>query len=99
MKILINTASTFKGGGIQVSKSYIEEFKKFSENKYYVVLSENLAKTIDTDSFPNNFEFYNATFRPATKYFSFQSHNYFLKNIEKTWQPDIVFSVAGPSYK
>ena len=98
MKILINTASTFKGGGIQVSKSYIEEFKKFSENKYYVVLSEGLAKTIDTDSFPGNFKFYNATFRPATKYFSFQSHNYFLKKIENTWRPDIVFSVAGPSY-
>ena len=28
MKLLINTASTFKGGGIQVAKSYLEEFRK-----------------------------------------------------------------------
>jgi len=98
LKLFINTASSFKGGGIQVAKSYIEEFKKFPENEYYVVLSENLAKTIDTTSFSNNFQFYLAPFRPATNFFSSRSHNYFLKEIEKKWKPDIVFSTGGPSY-
>ena len=73
MKILINTASSYKGGGIQVAKSYIEEFKKFSKNEYYVVLSKNVAKAIEITSFPNNFQFYKAPFRPATKFLSLNS--------------------------
>ncbi len=98
MRLLINTASSYKGGGIQVAKSYIEEFKKFPEHDYYVVLSENLAKTIKINKFPDNFQFYNAPFRPATKFFNFNSHNYFLKEIEEKFKPDIVFSTGGPSY-
>ena len=95
---MINTASSYKGGGIQVAKSYIEEFKKFPENKYYVVLSKGLSDAIDLDSFPTNFQFFKAPFRPATKFFSFQSHNHFLKKIERDWKPDAVFSIGGPSY-
>ncbi len=98
MKILINTASTYKGGGIQVAKSYLEEFKNFSEHTYYVVLSPNLEKALHIADFPKNFQFYSAPFRPATKIFSFQSANFFLKDIEKIWKPDVVFSTAGPSY-
>lgn len=98
MKILINTASSYKGGGIQVAKSYIEEFKKFSKHEYYVVLSKNVANAIDINNFPNNFHFFQAPFRPATKFLSLQSHNYFLKEIENKFKPDIVFSTGGPSY-
>ena len=98
MKILINTASSFKGGGIQTSKSFIEECINFSEDEFYVVLSENLSKVINIDNFPTNFNFYIAPFRPATKVFSFRSHNYFLKEIEEKFDPDIVFSVGGPTY-
>ncbi len=98
MKILVNTASSFKGGGIQVAKSYIEEFKKISEHEYFIVLGDNLAKVIDIDDFTENFTFYNAPFRPASKLLSIQSHNYFLKEIENKFKPDIVFSTAGPSY-
>ena len=98
LKLLINTSSSYKGGGIQVAKSYIEEFKNFSDNEYCIVLGENLATTIDIESFPSNFKFYNAYFRPATKFFSYKSHNKFLKDIEKRFKPDIVFSIAGPSY-
>ena len=98
MKILINTASTYKGGGIQVAKSYIEEFKKFSQNEYFVVLSNTLSKSIDLNNYPDNFCFLTAPFRPATKYLSFKSHNYFFKEVEENWKPDIVFSAGGPSY-
>ena len=98
MKILVNTASSYKGGGIQVTKSYLEEFRKFAENEYYVILSKSLKETIDITDFPNNFEFFEAPFRPATKIFSFESHNSFLKEIEENWKPDIVFSTGGPSY-
>ena len=98
MKLLINTASTFKGGGIQVAKSFIEECKEIYEHDYLVVLGENISKLIHKDSFPENFTFYEAPFRPATKVFSWSSHNFFLKIIEKEWKPDVVFTTTGPSY-
>ena len=98
MRILINTASTFKGGGIQVAKSFIEECINFSGHQYYVVLGESLAKMIDVKKFPENFSFFKAPFRPATVVFKLRSHNYFFKDIEKKWKPDIVFTTSGPSY-
>ena len=70
---------------------------KFSDNEYFVVLSDALSKMIDTKIFPINFTFFNAPFRPAT-IFTLRSHNYFLKEIEKEWKPDIVFTTSGPSY-
>tara|TARA_B110000046_G_scaffold185828_1_gene229652 strand:- start:3373 stop:4497 length:1125 start_codon:yes stop_codon:yes gene_type:complete len=98
MKLLINTATTNKGGGVQVAKSFIEECKELSENEYFVVLGENISKTININSFSKNFTFYDAPFRPATKVFTWSSHNYFLKRIEKEWKPDVVFTTSGPSY-
>ena len=98
MRLLINTASTFKGGGVQVAKSFIEECKKFKEHEYAIILGENIAKTINKTEFPKNFCFHNAPFRPATKVFSLSSHNYFLKELENKWKPDVVFTTSGPSY-
>lgn len=98
MKILINTSSTFKGGGVQVAKSFIEECNFIKDNSYCVVLSEPLQKSIDQHNFDANFTFINAPFRPATKFFSFKSHNKFLKVIERKFRPDIVFTTSGPSY-
>lgn len=98
MRILINTATTNKGGGIQVAVSFIEECKEFYEHEYFVVLGENISKLIHKDSFTENFTFYEAPFRPATKVFSWSSHNFFLKTIEKQWKPDVVFTTTGPSY-
>lgn len=98
MKLLINTSSTFKGGGVQVAKSFIEECKEFHEHEYFVVLGGNISKSINKDSFTENFTFYEAPFRPATKVFSLSSHNFFLKRIEKEWKPDVVFTTTGPSY-
>lgn len=98
MRLLINTASTFKGGGVQVAKSFIEECKELHEHEYFVVLGENISKAINKDSFPENFTFYEALFRPATKVFSIKSHNSFFKDIERNWKPDVVFTTSGPSY-
>lgn len=98
MKILINTATTYKGGGIQVAKSFIEECIKYSDNTYFIVLSDSLSKILDTKKFPENFSFFNAPFRPATQVFKLKPHNYFLKKIEKDFNPDIVFTTSGPSY-
>ena len=98
MRLLINTATTYKAGGVQVAKSFIEECKELIEHEYFVVLGENISKSIDKDSFPENFTFYEVPFRPATKVFTWSSHNHFLKIIEKQWKPDIAFTTTGPSY-
>ena len=98
MRLLINTATTNKGGGVQVAKSFIEECKELNKHEYFVVLGENISKSINKDSFPENFTFYETPFRPATKVFSWSSHNFFLKIIEKECKPDVVFTSTGPSY-
>ncbi len=99
MRLLINTASTFKGGGIQVAKSFIEECARIENtNKYLVILGENLAKLIDTSSFNENFDFIQAPFRPATLFFSLKSHNKFLKEAQEAFNPDVVFTTSGPAY-
>lgn len=98
MKILVNTSTTNKGGGIQVAKSFIEECKVHVQNEYFVVLSPKLSKNLDIDKFPSNFSFFIAPFRPATRFFTLKSHNKFLKQIEARWKPDVVFTTSGPSY-
>lgn len=98
MKLLINTASTFKGGGVQVANSFINECKKYPEHKYHVVLGQTLGKMIDKASFPENFTFYNIDFRPATRVFSTKSAETFFKKIEGRVNPDAVFTTSGPAY-
>ncbi len=98
MKILINTASTLKGGGIQVATSFIEDCRQHPENEYHVVLGFMLAKSIKKEQFPTNFFFYEIGYRPATRVFSFKSHDGFFKKLEKKIQPDVVFTTTGPAY-
>jgi len=97
MKILINTASTFKGGSIQVASSFLEECKKYPQHTYVVILGRSIAKLIQAETFPVNFSFYTIPFRPATKVFSFNQSSYFEK-IEQEVQPDVVFTTSGPAY-
>ncbi|GAB2680583.1 hypothetical protein GCM10027036_38760 [Flavihumibacter cheonanensis] len=98
MKILINTASTLKGGGVQVALSFLNECKNIGGNNYHVILGITIQKLIDKSSFPSNFYFYPISFRPATKVFSLSSHNQFFKNLEDEVKPDVVFTTSGPSY-
>ncbi|MCR9289873.1 MAG: glycosyltransferase [Bacteroidetes bacterium] len=98
MRILINTASTFKGGGVQVAESFINECKFFTKNEYHVILGEKLSTRINQDSFPENFKFYSAPFRPGSKVFSLSPADSFHKKIEKECNPEVVFTTSGPSY-
>lgn len=98
MRILINTASTYKGGGVQVALSFIEECKKVAGNEYHVVLGQMLANLVDVNSYPPNFFFYKIGYRPATRVFSFKSQNGFFKRLEKKINPDVVFTTSGPAY-
>jgi hypothetical protein len=98
MRLLINTASTLKGGGVQVAKSFIEECRNFPEHDYHIVLGTTLDKLINRERFPANFHFYAIGYRPATRVFSFRSADAFFISLEKKIQPEVVFTTSGPSY-
>jgi glycosyltransferase involved in cell wall biosynthesis len=98
MHILINTASTHKGGGVQVAKSFIEECKAYPLHQFTVILGLGLYSLIDTTLFPKNFSFYYIPYRPATLVFTFKDQAAFLKKVEKEVKPDVVFTTSGPAY-
>ena len=98
MKLLINTASTFKGGGVQVAKSFINECKHFPEHRYHVILGSKLASQIKIASFPSNFTFSKIDYRPAQKVRTPFYNDFILSKVENEFEPDVVFSTTGPSY-
>ena len=98
MKVLVNTASTYKGGSVQVAQSFIEECRRFKDNEYHVILGDMLGKLVDLENYPDNFSFYKLGHRPATRVLSFKSHNDDLKAIESNTAPDVVFTTSGPAY-
>lgn len=98
MKIIINTATTFRGGGVQVALSFIEECRKYKEHQYYVILSEKLSESIDEANYSENFRFYKIPYRPAERVFSFKDPGEFIDELEKKISPDVVFTTTGPAY-
>jgi glycosyltransferase involved in cell wall biosynthesis len=98
MRLLINTATTFKRGGLQVAISIIHECVRFPENEYHVVLGENIAEVVNEEMFPGNFTFYTISYRPAQRVFSLKDQAVFFKTLEQKVQPDFVFTTSGPAY-
>ncbi|RZJ76856.1 MAG: glycosyltransferase family 1 protein [Flavobacterium sp.] len=98
MKILINTATTFKGGGVQVAFSFIGECRNFPEHEYHIILGEGIGNITDTNAFPSNFHFYKIPYRPAERVFSLKDQASFMKEIEARVKPDCVFTTSGPAY-
>jgi glycosyltransferase involved in cell wall biosynthesis len=97
MKLIVNTTNIVVGGGIQVSLSFIEELKKFKDHEYHLFLSSQVSKQIDTSSFPENFSFYYFNISPSsiTKGHIVRKE---LNRLEKSINPDLVFTVFGPAY-
>lgn len=98
MRLLINTASTFKGGGVQVALSFINECRRFNQYEYGVIIGPSIRDILDIKSFSNNFRFFIIEYRPAERLFGFKRPDYDLKKIENEFRPDIVFTTSGPSY-
>lgn len=98
MKLLINTATTYKGGSVQVAQSFITECKAFDQHEYVVVLGLKLAEQLDRKDFPGNFRFIEIPYRPATKVKHLWYQEKFLQKIEKQEKPDVVFTTSGPAY-
>lgn len=98
MKLLINTSNLSVGGGVQVALSFINELKKFNlDNEYHIFLSTAIDKQINKSIFSEEFNFYLIESSPA----SFKNRKKIqqkLNTLEKSINPDIVFSVFGPTY-
>lgn len=97
MKILINSTNLVVGGALQVALSFLEEAKLFSEYRFIVFLSAQMSAQINIGSFPDNFLFYHFDCSPA----SIRNRRSVLKllnRLEEEIQPDVVFSIFGPTY-
>lgn len=97
MKIIINTAHQRFGGAIQVALSFINECKYFSENEYHVWIGHGVSKSIKTDSFPENFQFYHFDFG-IINFKKIRLIQNQLSALEHQINPDVLISTSGPTY-
>jgi glycosyltransferase involved in cell wall biosynthesis len=98
IKVLINTSNLYVGGGVQVALSFINELKELDTgNEYYIFLSQSISKQINQKKFSKNFHFYLIERSPASLKTRKKTISQ-LNALEFEIQPDIVFSVFGPSY-
>ena len=98
MKLLINTASTFKGGGVQVALSFLHELQAYNHHEFHVLLSKPVENQLSIKAFGDNFTFYSVPFRPGSSVKAlFRMRKYF-KELEKKVSPDCVFTTTGPAY-
>lgn len=95
--MMLNASNIRIGGGIQNVVSILNELKKFDSNFYTVIISDQITKEIELNSFPSNFHFFNYNCPKhifSLKYWKFKRvmnsliHN---SNIE------VVFSFFGPT--
>lgn len=98
MKLIINNSSTYKGGSEQVALSFIHECKEHPEHEYHVIIGQNLAKQIDTKSFPKNFSFHVLKNRPASSIYTFIKTMLWLRKLEQQVKPDCVIATGGHGY-
>lgn len=92
MNIIINISNKLIGGGLQVALSVLEECKLIKEHSYHIFLNENIEKQIDKNSFPDNFIFHEI---PKVKFWQLSKY---LNHLENEIQPNVVFTIFGPSY-
>jgi len=98
MKLIINNSSTYKGGSEQVALSFIHECKEHLEHEYHVIIGHNLAKQIDTKSFPKNFSFHVLKNRPASSIYAFIKTMLWFRKLEQQVKPDCVIATGGHGY-
>ncbi|YCM42632.1 glycosyltransferase [Verrucomicrobiaceae bacterium 227] len=97
MKLIINTTTLVLGGALQVALSFLNELKIFGQDDYHVFLSAQVEAQLEKESFPANFTFYSFEQSPASLLHRWSVVKR-LKQLEETIEPDVVFTVFGPSY-
>lgn len=98
MKLFINLSNLVMGGSIQVAHSFLFELKKISSsNKYLICTNKSTLKNFDKSSFTENFTFSTINSSPVKVLSRIRILNE-LNRIESDFNPDIVFTLFGPSY-
>lgn len=97
MKIIINTSTLSASGVTQVTTSFLNECKQFTDNFYYVFLSDTVEKQIRKEDFPGNFFFYSFNAHPLYGLSGYRVRKR-QRLLEREIDPDVVFSVFGPSW-
>ena len=98
MKIILNISNLYVGGSVQVAISFLNELKYLKEkNIYHIFLSKPIDTQILKSSFSNKFNFYLIKNSPAPLKTRLTITKQ-LSELEKTINPDIVFTLFGPSY-
>lgn len=96
MKVLVNASTLVVGGGIHIGVSFIEEAMKRKDFQWKFVVSkgiyDNLSIEITKDSRIH------CNIISPSKIFSGRKIRKQIKNIEKQFQPDLVYSLGFPSY-
>lgn len=96
MKILINAATIIVGGGIQVSVNLIRRSLHNSNHIFCYVLSNKVSQHLVED-LENVQNVHVVNVSPA-KFLKGRKTRKFILEVEKRFQPDIVYSVGAPSY-
>lgn len=91
-------ATQFKGGSLQVVISLLNEFKKFTENEYFAIVSESLSKQMDKSRFPSNYTFFDYPFSGPTTFLNTRERASILSKIEDQVKPDCIITTSGPIY-
>lgn len=99
MKIIINISNLVMGGAIQIANSFLNELKKlnYQSNEYLIFYNSSSIGDLEIKKFPDKFKFKKLKKSPANIY----SRSKILKilfDYEKKFNPDIVFTLFGPSY-
>lgn len=96
MRILINATTTIIGGGIQVSVNLIRFSLKYLDHDFCYLLSDKVSQHLITDI--KNVENVHIFKVSPAKIFKGKETRKSILDIEKSFKPDIVYSVGSPSY-
>lgn len=97
MKLIINASNLSGTGVVQVAVSFISECTTISEHEYYIFISRRVASQLKFELFPSNFHFFLIKSHPFYGLHGIMTRR-LLRKLEKRINPDVVFTVFGPSY-
>ncbi len=92
MKLLINMSNNIGGGSLQVGLSFIRECKNFRTHSYVIVYNSSLSSLFNFNEYEANFKFIEVQ---PQKFWNLAG---VMTKIEKKENPDVVFTIFGPSY-
>lgn len=95
MKILINASTLVVGGGVQVARNLIINTFDNQNHDFYYIVSKELYEQLGDGFMDKGFSVIKIS--PAKRIKGIKSRK-MIKSIEKTFLPDIVYSVGAPSY-